>query len=117
MKFEGKTVDSNTRKALSGYVMTYFLLMAGIFLLVSLDNFNFETNASAVVACYNNIGPGFAAVGPSMSFAAFSPFSKIVLSFAMLLGRLELYPILIMLLPTAWKRSRVREKIEVYEED
>ncbi len=117
VRFEGKTVDSNTRRTLSGYMMTYILLMAVIFLLISLNNFDFETNVSAVVACYNNIGPGFAAVGPAMSFAAFSPFSKIVLSFAMLLGRLELYPILMMILPMAWKRSRVREKSEVYEEE
>ena len=108
VKFEGKSVDTATRRSLRGYVMTYFLLMAGILLLLSLNNFDFETNVSAVVACYNNIGPGFAAVGPSMSFAAFSDFSKILLSFTMLLGRLELYPILVMLVPMAWKRSKVK---------
>lgn len=117
VKFEGKSIDAATKKSLNSYIMIYFMLFAVLFLAVSIDNFDFETNVSAIAACYNNIGPGFAAVGPTLSYAAFSPFSKLVLSFAMLLGRLELYPILTMLLPIAWKRSRVREKIEVYEEE
>ena len=64
--------------------------------------FDIESNFSAAVSCFNNIGPGFGLVGPASNFAAYSGFSKIVLSFAMLLGRLELFPIIITLAPSTW---------------
>ena len=63
-----------------------------------------ETNFSAAVSCFNNIGPGFGLVGPSASFTDYSVFSKLVLSFAMLLGRLEIYPILLLLSPQIWSK-------------
>lgn len=74
-------------------------------LLVSLDNFDFETNFTAVAATLNNIGPGLAGVGPTQNFSAYAPFSKLVLIFDMLAGRLELLPMLILFYPKTWNRN------------
>jgi len=73
-------------------------------LIVSLDNFDFESTFTAVVACFNNIGPGFGMVGPMGNFSEFSGLSKIVLSICMLLGRLELYPLLLLMSRRTWTR-------------
>ena len=77
-----------------------------VFILLSFESFDFETNFSASVACFNNIGPGFGGVGPASSFAAYSGISKIILSFAMLLGRLEVFPLLLGLNPLIWKKQK-----------
>lgn len=106
VKFEGKDVDDHTQRSIATYFAVYILCIFAIFLILSLEPFDLETNFSAVVACFNNIGPGFAGVGPAASFAGYSPFSKLLLSAAMLLGRLEIFPVLIALIPTTWmKRS------------
>jgi trk system potassium uptake protein TrkH len=73
-------------------------------LLVSLDCQDFETCFTAVAATFNNIGPGFAQVGPTQNFAFFNPLSKIVLTFDMLAGRLEIFPMLLLFFPSTWKR-------------
>ena len=75
-----------------------------MFLLISFEPFGIETNFSATVSCVNNIGPGFGIIGPSLSYADYSAFSKLVLSFAMLLGRLEIYPLLLLLSPQLWTK-------------
>ncbi|MBR6807700.1 MAG: TrkH family potassium uptake protein [Clostridia bacterium] len=106
VRFEGKMLDETTRRGISNYLSLYFVLFFLMFLVVSLDRFDFETNFSAVAACFNNIGPGFSVVGPTGSFADYSVLSKFTLSAAMLLGRLELYPLLIMFLPTTWRRAK-----------
>jgi trk system potassium uptake protein TrkH len=74
------------------------------FMLISLDNFSVGTNFSAVLACFNNIGPGFEAVGPTCNFGQYSTFSKLVLCFDMLAGRLEIFPVLVLLSRATWKR-------------
>ena len=74
-------------------------------LLVSVDNFSFGTTFTAVVTCIGNVGPGLEMVGPMGNFAAFSGFSKLVLSMCMIMGRLEIIPILVLFSGTAWKRS------------
>ena len=84
------------------YLVCFFV----IFLIVSLEPYDFETNFSAVAACINNIGPGFNVVGPAGNYAGYSILSKIVLSIAMLLGRLEIYPILLLLSPTTWSKNK-----------
>ena len=76
--------------------------MVVIFLLISFEPVSLETNLSAVVSCFNNIGPGFDAVGPIANYGGYTIFTKFVLSFAMLLGRLEVYPLLLTLLPSTW---------------
>ncbi|MBQ8682976.1 MAG: TrkH family potassium uptake protein [Clostridia bacterium] len=105
IKLEGKRVEDTVVRSTSAYFVLYFLLVGGCFLLVSGEPFGLESNLSAVVACINNVGPGFGEVGPAGSFAAYSGFSKIVLSFAMLFGRLEIYPLLITLMPRTWMKD------------
>ena len=73
-------------------------------LLISLDNFDFTTNFTAVAATINNIGPGLSMVGPTGNFGQFSDFSKLVLTFDMLVGRLELFPILILFSKNTWRK-------------
>ncbi|MBQ4155672.1 MAG: TrkH family potassium uptake protein [Clostridia bacterium] len=105
VKFEGKKVENHTLNSASNYFSLYIILFVSIFLVLSFDAFDFETNISATAACFNNIGPGFGAVGPAASYAEYSIVSKFVLSIAMLLGRLEIYPILIALSPSTWAKK------------
>ena len=107
LKMDGKRVEKETQKGVMVYLVLYLICFAAIFFLISFNGFDFETNFSATAACFNNVGPGFAGVGPLSNFAAYSPFSKLVLSFAMLFGRLEIWPILLTLYPAAW-RTRQR---------
>ena len=104
IRFEGKPVDDATLKGVSIYFAAYALCIVTAFLLISFEPFGIETNLSAVLSCFNNIGPGLGAVGPASSFSAYTDFSKLVLSAAMLLGRLEIYPLLITLSPSTWIR-------------
>jgi len=106
VKFEGKILDLHTTNGVSVYFAIYFILFFIILLLISFGSaFDIETNFSAAAACFNNIGPGLGAVGPTSNFAAYTGFSKIVLSFAMLLGRLEIFPILLIFTPIFWKKK------------
>lgn len=105
MRFEGKSVDNQIVSSVSSYLTVYIIIFCVTLVLISLDGFDTETNISAVAACFNNIGPAFGVAGPASNYAAFSPFSKIVLSFAMLFGRLEIYPILLTLTPSTWVKK------------
>ena len=102
VKLEGRRVDEQTLADTSSYFVLYMLCVAVVFVLLSFEPFNLETNLTATLACFNNIGPGLGAVGPAASFAGYSGFSKCVLSGAMLLGRLEIYPLLVALTPSTW---------------
>lgn len=106
IKFEGKTVDEQTLSSVSNYFLIYIICFVVQLLLVSLDNFDFLTNFTAVASCFNNIGPGLGTVGPLGSFAGYSLFSKAVLSFGMLFGRLEILPMVLAFSPSTWQRSR-----------
>lgn len=106
IKFEGKTVDEQTLSSVSNYFLIYIICFVVQQLLVSLDNFDFLTNFTAVASCFNNIGPGLGTVGPLGSFAGYSLFSKAVLSFGMLFGRLEILPMVLAFSPSTWQRSR-----------
>lgn len=97
-------VDDRIVNGTLGYLAVFVIIQAISVVLVSVDNFDFTTNFTAVTACFNNIGPGLAEVGPTRNFAAYSYFSKIVLSLDMLLGRLELYPILALFLPSSYRK-------------
>lgn len=105
VKMEGKTVDSATLKNVSVYFALYMLCLFTVFFILCFEPFSFETNFSAAVACFNNVGPGFDAVGPVSNFAAYSDVSKITLSVAMLLGRLEMFPLLLTLSPSTWAKK------------
>ncbi len=106
VRFEGKPVDSPTLISIGTYFALYIGLFAVFWFIVSFQpGFDGVSNFTAVAACYNNIGPGLNLVGPSASYSQYTPLFKIVLSFAMLFGRLEIYPMLITLSPSAWGKK------------
>lgn len=104
IKFEGKQIEHDVVRGVNTFLIAFAFIFAASTLLISLDNFSFETNFSAVAATMNNIGPGFDAVGPTSNFSNFSWHSKIVLIFDMLLGRLEIFPILLLFAPSTYKK-------------
>lgn len=106
MTIDGKPLSNDTVRGVSAYFLTYVFLIVISILLVSLDGFDGSTTITAVFATVNNIGPGLGMVDPAGSYAAFSPLAKVVLTLDMLFGRLELYPMLILMLPTTWMRRR-----------
>ncbi len=105
LSLDGKKIDESTANGVTSYFSIYMVLLAVILMLISFDGFDLMTNFSASVACFNNIGPGFSLVGPMSNYSCYSDFSKIVLSFAMLLGRLEIYPLVLALTPTFWLKK------------
>ena len=105
IRLEGKKVDETTVANTSSYFTLYFICIIAVFFLLSFEDFGIETNLSAAVTCFNNVGPGFAAVGPTLSFSEYSVFSKLVLSAAMLMGRLEIFPVFLAFAPTTWTKK------------
>ena len=103
IKYDGKTVDESTMSSINVYFLTFFLIFITSIFLVSLEGRDLMTSFSAVLTTINNMGPGFAAVGPTCNFSEMSILSKYVLMFDMLAGRLELYPMLLILNPVLWK--------------
>lgn len=100
-----KAVDEETVSSAATYTIIYFLLVVLIVFILGFEkNFDIESNLSATLACFNNIGPGLAKVGPTSSYFGYSYLSKIVLSFAMLLGRLEIFPLLLFFSPSSWRK-------------
>lgn len=104
VKMDGRTVDKETVRSINIFVVVYALIYVGSVLLISLDNFDFTTNFTAVAATINNIGPGLSLVGPASNFGMFSVLSKVVLIFDMLAGRLELLPMIVLFAPMTWRR-------------
>ncbi len=102
---DGHPVDKEVVRSVNAYFVCYVLVFATSLLLITIDNRDLVTNFTAVTATINNIGPGLSGVGPASNFADFSPFSKLVLTFNMIAGRLELFPMLILFSPTTWKKS------------
>ncbi len=102
--FEGKRVEDATLNGVSVYFGVYAIAFSAILLLISLEPIGFESAFTAVAACINNIGPGLGTVGPAASFSFFSLPSKWLLSLAMLLGRLEIFPILLAFSPSTWRK-------------
>ena len=104
LKMDGRVVEHAVIRSVNVFLISYLFIFAGSVLLISLDNFDFTTNFTAVAATINNIGPGLAVVGPTQNFGSFSDFSKIVLTFDMLVGRLELFPLLILFSRRTWSK-------------
>ena len=102
---EGKAVEDDVINEVFVFFLLFMLVFFVSFILVSLDGFDFESTISAVSACLGNVGPGFGMVGPLGNFSEFSNLSKIVLSLAMLFGRLEIFPMLITLTPKTYRRN------------
>lgn len=105
VKLDGAPLSDSTVRTIYTYFATYIFITFVSALVVGLDNFSFGTTLTAVITCISNVGPGLEAVGPMGNFAAFSPLSKLVLSMCMVIGRLEIFPILVLFSRSAWKRS------------
>ena len=103
LNFEGEAIAPKTISNVYSYLVLYLLVFAASLLILSLENLDFQTTFSAVATCINNVGPGFKAVGPTGNFGFLSDFSKWTLSFAMLAGRLEIFPILLLFSKSLWK--------------
>ena len=103
VRVNGQPIGEKVLQNTNAYLAAYAIMTVGSFLLISVDGFSITTNFSAVLACFNNIGPGFDAVGPTCNYAAYSMFSKLVLSLDMLARRLEIFPVLVMFSRTTWK--------------
>lgn len=105
IKVNGKMVDEKLIANTNAYLAVYIVIIIASFIIISLDNLSTAANISAVLACFNNIGPGLAEVGPMFSYSSYSVLSKCVLIFDMLAGRLEIFPILVLFNRHAWKRQ------------
>jgi len=105
VRYEGRALDQATSNGIASYFTVYFLLFFVLLILISFEPYDFETLFSALAACFNNVGPGLSLVGPSSNFGFFSTFTKYLLSFSMLFGRLEIYPMLLALTPSFWKKK------------
>ena len=103
IKVDGKPVDHEVVRSVNVYLITYVLVFSISVLCISFDDYDLTTNFTAVAATFNNIGPGLELVGPASNFGFFSTFSKYILMFDMLAGRLELFPMLLLFHPEAWK--------------
>ena len=101
--FNDKPLDSPVVKGVNVFLGAYFLIAGASILLISIDNMSTTTNLTAVLSCIGNIGPGLDQVGPMSNYSGFSNFSKLVLSADMLLGRLEIFPILLLFSPSTWQ--------------
>ena len=103
-RMDGKRLEDSTVRGASTFLVAYCIICCLSMALVSLDNFSLVTTVTAVIACINNIGPGLDMVGATGNYSQFSPFVKLVLSLDMLLGRLEIFPMLLLFLPSVWKK-------------
>lgn len=105
VKLEGQVVDSEQIRTQGAFFILYIMMLFASTLVISLDSSGFDVSFSAVVTCLNNIGPGFSSIGPYGNFSEFSWLSKLVLTADMLIGRLEIFPILVTLSPRTWKKA------------
>ncbi len=105
VRMDGKPLNEAVVRGTYAFSAVYAAICLVSVLLLTLDDYNLETTVTAVLACFNNIGPGLGMVGPVGNYAFLSPLSKLVLSFDMLLGRLEIFPLLMLFMPSVWRRS------------
>jgi len=104
VKMNGRIVEHETIRGVNMFFAAYMLIFLTILIIISVDNLDFTTNFTAVVATLSNIGPGLSAVGPTCNFSVYSYLPKIVLTLAMIIGRLEIFPILVLFSRHTWKR-------------
>jgi trk system potassium uptake protein TrkH len=105
IKIDGRKISHETTRSVSVYIIIYVAVIIFSTVIISLDGFDFITNFSGVLATVNNVGPGFSVVGSTGNYSGFSVLSKLVFCFDMLAGRLELYPLLLLFAPSAWKKN------------
>lgn len=104
IKMDGHILPHEVLRSTNVFIAVYFVILFTSVLLIGVDELDFTTNFTAVAATLNNIGPGLELVGPTQNFSIFSGFSKFILMFDMLAGRLELFPMLILMVPSCWKK-------------
>ena len=105
VRINSRAVDERVLANTNAYFSAYMIILFLSFTLVSLDGFSITTNLTAVMSCFNNMGPGLEAVGPTCNYSSFSIFSKLVLILDMLAGRLEIFPILVLFSPSIWRHK------------
>ena len=105
VRMGSRIVDETVLRNCNAYLAAYAIILVVSFLLVSLDNMSVTTNFSAVLSCFNNVGPGLDAVGPTCNYSAYTPLSKLVLIVDMLAGRLEIFPMLVFFSPSTWRKK------------
>ena len=101
--YEGKPMNERAQNDIALYFILYTFVFFGLVVLVSFENLDFATTFSAVATTYNNVGPGLGTIGPTGNFGGFSGFSKLVLSFGMVAGRLEIMPLILLFAPSTWR--------------
>jgi trk system potassium uptake protein TrkH len=104
LMMDGKRIEGNVLRGVYAFSAAYIIILALSILLVSLDNFDMDTTVSAVFSCVGNIGPGLSVVGPLGNFGVLSDFSKLILTMDMLLGRLEIFPLVLLFSPNLWRK-------------
>ena len=104
ISMNGRAIEHETVRIVNVYTAAYLVIFAISLLAISIDNFDFTTNFTAIAATINNIGPGLELVGPTQNFSLYSPLSTVILTVDMLIGRLEIFPILMLLSPYTWKK-------------
>ena len=104
IRFEGKPVEHGVLRSINTYFAAYMLIFIVSLILICLNNFDLITNFTAVAATLNNVGPGLQLVGPTGHFGDFNALSKLVMIFDMLAGRLELFPLLLLIVPSSWRK-------------
>ena len=105
IKLDGMKIEQETVDSVTSFFVIYVFLIFGSFIIISIDNFDFTTSLTAVMTCVGNVGPGLGGVGPVENFSIFSPFVKLVLCMDMLLGRLEIFPLVMLFSPAVWKKG------------
>ena len=105
IKLDGYKIESDVTRSVASFIILYIFILLGSFVLISLNGFDFATNMTAVTTCLSNVGPGLNMAGPTESMVFFSPFSKLLLCMDMLLGRLEIFTILMLFTPSIWRKG------------
>ena len=105
LRLDGAVLDEEVISNTNSYFLIYMMIIGLSTFIISINEFDILTSLSSVITCINNVGPGFGKIGPVDNFSIFSDFSKIVLSVNMLVGRLEIFPMLILIMPSTWKKS------------
>ena len=105
IKMDGHRLEEQTAHSVAVYFALYMLCIGALLVALSFSPFDLETNLFATISCFNNVGPGFGMVGPLGNYSPYSPVIKLFLCAGMLLGRLEIYPMLLLFVPAAWRRK------------
>lgn len=104
IRLDGAPLEDEVVSSTGSYFLIYMLIIGASSLIITLNDFDLLTSLTSVITCINNVGPGFGEIGPVDNFAAFSDFSKVVLTVNMLIGRLEIFPMLVLVMPSTWKK-------------